>query len=100
MRYLQQLCAELNTGLLLAHAPSTERGVLTEQFLFTQLDLTHTSAVRRPARVTDNRRVGHAKNRWPANTAKYRWLLENRNLPAGFRKVMEMVRSLAGGRNR
>ncbi len=95
MRYLQQLCAELDTGLLLGARTLNERGMMTEQFLFTQLDLNHPIG-----HEATRSRYAHAPG-WQreepvtmAAATDNRWVIGN--LPAGFRKVMEMVRSLAG----
>jgi len=96
MRYLQQLCAEINTGLLLGARTVNERGLLTEQFLFTQLDVTHPVS-REATRSRYEQAVGWLREAplapQVANTDS-RWIFGN--LPAGFRKVMEMVRSLTG----
>ncbi len=96
MRYLQQLCAELDSGLLLGARTINERGVLTEQFLFTQLDLTHPVS-REATRSRYEQVAGWIREEpvaaAPQNTESH-WKIGN--LPAGFRKVMEMVRSLAG----
>lgn len=96
MRYLQQLCAEMNTGLLLGARTLNERNQLTEQFLFTQLDLNHPVG-RDAIRSRYEQAVGWLREAPVAAVAQN---TENRwkfgNLPAGFRKVMEMVRSLTG----
>jgi sigma-E factor negative regulatory protein RseB len=96
MRYLQKLCAELGTGLLLRARMYNEKNQLLEQFQFTQVDVSggvspqdvrsrweKSSGWQKDYSVKDSQKA--ADTGWQVG-----------NLPAGFRKVMEMVRNLTG----
>lgn len=95
MRYMQKLCADLGTGLLLRARMYNERNQLLEQFMFTQLDVTggvSPKNVRSRFEEKGWQRDYSIKNNLkPADTG---WHVGN--LPAGFRKITEMVRNLAG----
>lgn len=95
MRYLHKLCADLGTGLLLRAQMFNDRNQLIEQFMFTQLD-TSKNAARAPLKSRYEKLAG-----WqtevavqPPKEAESRWQVAN--LPAGFRKIMEMTRNLVG----
>ena len=96
MRYLQKLCAELGTGLLMRARLYNDRNHLLEQFTFTQVDVS--GAVK----VQDVRSRFEKSPGWQRDVAS-KDLMKSLdsgwqvgNLPAGFRKVMEMVRNLTG----
>jgi len=96
MRYLQKLCAELGTGLLMRARLYNERNQMLEQFTFTQVDVTgavKTQDVRSRFEKSPGwqRDVAERDVMKPVNSG---WQVGN--LPAGFRKVMEMVRNLSG----
>lgn len=95
MRYMQKLCAEVGTGLLLRARLYNERNQLLEQFMFTQLDVSGTVAkqsVRSRFEEKGWQRDYAVKN----NTKPVDSGWQVGNLPAGFRKVTEMVRNLTG----
>lgn len=95
MRYLQKLCAEMGTGLLLRARLYNERNQLLEQFMFTQLDVS--GAVSKQKIRSRFEEKGWQRDYAVRNnlkTADTGWQVGN--LPAGFRKVTEMVRNLAG----
>ncbi len=101
LRYLQRLCAELNTGLLLRARTFNAREQMLEQFTFTQLAIGKDAArdfgrghikssliEKRSGWQTDDsaqREVKNTDTGWTVNAP-----------PAGFRKIMEMKRTLAG----
>ena len=95
MRYMQKLCAELGTGLLLRARMYNERSQVLEQFMFTQLDLNRSVAKQllnsRFAQLPGWQTIDSPK---PAKTSDTGWKVAN--LPAGFKKVAEMIRTLAG----
>ena len=96
MRYTQRLCAELGTGLLLRARTYNDRNQLLEQFMFTQLEVN-----RSVAKLTIKSRYEQSPG-WqrdysvksPTKDTDTGWLVNN--LPAGFKKVMEMMRSFTG----
>jgi sigma-E factor negative regulatory protein RseB len=95
MRYMQKLCADLGTGLLLRARMYNERNQLLEQFMFTQLDVTggvSPKNVRSRFEEKGWQRDYSIKNN--LKTADTGWQVGN--LPAGFRKITEMVRNLTG----
>jgi sigma-E factor negative regulatory protein RseB len=95
MRYMQKLCAELGTGLLLRARMYNERSQLLEQFMFTQLDVTggvSQKNVRSRFEEKGWQRDYSIKNNLKA--ADTGWQVGN--LPAGFKKITEMVRNLTG----
>jgi sigma-E factor negative regulatory protein RseB len=95
MRYMQKLCAEVGTGLLLRARMYNDRKQLLEQFMFTQLDVTGGVS-------KQTIRSRFDEKGWPRDysiktnlkTADTGWQVGS--LPAGFRKVTEMVRNLTG----
>jgi len=95
MRYMQKLCAELGTGLLLRARMYNERSQLLEQFMFTQLDVTggvSPKNVRSQFEEKGWQRDYSIRNSLkPADTG---WQVTN--LPPGFKKITEMVRNLTG----
>ncbi|MFO0323938.1 MAG: MucB/RseB C-terminal domain-containing protein [Burkholderiales bacterium] len=96
MRYLQKLCAELGTGLLLRARLYNERQQLLEQFMFTQLDVTG-GVKRESVRSRFEERKDWARDYSVRNGAKAvdsGWTVGN--LPAGFKKVTELIRNMAG----
>jgi sigma-E factor negative regulatory protein RseB len=95
MRYLQKLCAEVGTGLLLRARLYNERSQLLEQFMFTQLDVSGAVSKQKIRSRFDEKgwqRDYSFKNN--IKTVDTGWQVGN--LPAGFRKVTEMVRNLTG----
>jgi len=95
MRYKQKLCAELSTGLLVRARMYNERNQLLEQFMFTQLDVTGTpSKLSLRSQFEDKgwQRDYAIKNNLKATDTGW----QVGNLPAGFRKITEMVRTLSG----
>jgi sigma-E factor negative regulatory protein RseB len=95
MRYMQKLCAELGTGLLLRARTYNERNQMLEQFVFTQLDLSR--SVSKQALKSRFEDAGWRKDY--AVTSAQRdtdtgWQVGN--LPVGFKKVMEMMRTFTG----
>jgi sigma-E factor negative regulatory protein RseB len=96
MRYLQKLCAELGTGLLLRARLYNDRNQLLEQFMFTQLDVTGAVA-KQPVRSRFESSAGWQRDEsLKTNTKLVDSGWDVGNLPAGFRKITEMVRSLTG----
>lgn len=96
MRYLHKLCAELGTGLLLRARMYNERNQLLEQFMFTQVDV---SGGIRKQDIKSRYESSPGWNREKpvkegVKTAETGWQVGN--LPAGFRKVVELVRNLSG----
>ncbi len=95
MRYMQKLCAELGSGLLLRARLYNGRNQLLEQFMFTQLDVTGAGA-------KQNIRSRFDEKGWQRDysvktdlkSTDTGWQVSN--LPAGFRKITEMARNLAG----
>ncbi len=95
MRYMQKLCAELGTGLLLRAKLVNNRKQLVEQFMFTQLDVSR-SVAKQSLKSRYEQSQGWQKL-YAVASAKDTdtgWLASN--LPAGFRKIMEMTRNLVG----
>ena len=97
MRYMQKLCAELSTGLLLRAKTYNDRNQLLEQFAFTQLDLSRNVAKQtlksKFEQLTGWRR-DYSTPAAPQKDAETGWLVSN--LPSGFKKIMEMMRSQPG----
>ncbi len=95
MRYMQKLCAEIGSGLLLRAKLFNDRKQMVEQFMFTQLDLSR-SITRQNLKSRYEQSQGWQKQ-YAVKSAKDTdtgWLAGN--LPAGFRKIMEMTRNLTG----
>lgn len=95
MRYMQKLCAELGTGLLLRARMYNDRNQMLEQFMFTQLDLSR-SVARHALKSRFEQLPGWqtTDSARPASTANTGWQVVH--LPAGFKKVAEMIRTLVG----
>lgn len=95
MRYMQKLCAELGTGLLLRARLFNDRNQMLEQFMFTQLDLSR-SVVRQSLKSRFEQLPGWqtTDSAKAAKIAETGWKVAQ--LPAGFKKVAEMIRNLAG----
>ncbi|MCY7388323.1 MAG: MucB/RseB C-terminal domain-containing protein [Burkholderiales bacterium] len=96
MRYMQKLCAELGTGLLLRARLYSDRNQMLEQFMFTQLDLSR-SVAKQSLKSRFEQLPGWQTNdsAKSANAAADTgWKVAN--LPAGFKKVAEMIRTMAG----
>lgn len=95
MRYMQRLCAEINTGLLLRARLYNDRNQILEQFMFTQLDLSRSVAKQslksRFEQLPGWQTTEVAKS---PTTTDSGWKVNN--LPAGYKKVAEMIRTLAG----
>ncbi len=95
MRYMQRLCAELTTGLLVRARTYNERNQMLEQFMFTQLDLSR--SVAKQSLKSRFEQLPGWQTTEPAKVAKTTdtgWKVAQ--LPAGFKKVAEMIRNLAG----
>lgn len=95
MRYMQKLCAELGTGLLLRARMYNDRNQMLEQFMFTQLDLNR-SVAKNALKSRFEQLPG-----WQTNdSAKSAKMVDTgwkvAHLPAGFKKVAEMIRTMAG----
>ncbi len=101
LRFLQKLCAEVQTGLLMRAKTLNERGQIVEQFSFTQL-------VMGKAALRDSG-LGHIKSRlaqkdpgWQTDDAARKsvkhgdtgWWVPSP--PTGFRLVTEMKRTMPG----
>ena len=95
MRYMQKLCAEIGTGLLLRAKLFNDRKQMVEQFMFTQLDVTR-SVARQSLKSRYEQTQGWL-TQYAVKSAKDTetgW--QAGNLPAGFKKIMEMTRNLVG----
>lgn len=95
MRYMQKLCAELGTGLLLRAKLYNDRKQVVEQFMFTQLDVTR-SVAKNAIKSRYEQVAGWQKEIAVKSTKDTETGWQVGNLPAGFRKVMEMTRNLIG----
>lgn len=95
MRYMQKLCAELGTGLLLRAKLYNDRKQVVEQFMFTQLDVTR-SVAKNAIKSRYEQVAGWQKEFAVKSTKDTETGWQVGNLPAGFRKVMEMTRNLIG----
>ncbi|HEX9391183.1 MAG TPA: MucB/RseB C-terminal domain-containing protein [Usitatibacteraceae bacterium] len=96
MRYTQKVCAEVGSGLLLRAKTYSERNHLLEQFMFTQLDV-NGNVSRQALNSQYEKSPGWQRDysvKSPLKDVDTGWVVGN--LPAGFKKVMEMLRSLAG----
>jgi sigma-E factor negative regulatory protein RseB len=96
LRYAHRLCAELKTGLLLKAAIADERGEPAEQVAFTALDIgAHiTRQSLRSAYAEAQRSWRTDASNWERNAPESGWHI--RDIPAGFRKIMEMQRRMHG----
>ncbi|HEX4858286.1 MAG TPA: MucB/RseB C-terminal domain-containing protein [Usitatibacteraceae bacterium] len=95
LRYMQKLCAELGTGLLLRAQMLNNRQQVIEQFMFTQVDVSGNVA-RQPIRSRFEQLQGWQREHAARAAQALDSLWHFANVPAGFRKVMEMSRNLAG----
>jgi sigma-E factor negative regulatory protein RseB len=96
MRYLHKLCAELGTGLLLRARMYNEKNQLLEQFMFTQVDVSG-AVSSKSIRSRFESSPGWQRERSVKDSLRSTdtgWHVGNP--PAGFRKVVEMVRNLTG----
>lgn len=97
MRYGHAFCAELKTGLPLRAKTFNERNEAVETFAFTQVEI-GASVTRDHVRPSfDAAGSGWVLDKSAltlAPEAESRWVVVNR--PAGFRKVMEVKRSIHG----
>jgi sigma-E factor negative regulatory protein RseB len=97
MRYMQKLCAELGSGLLLRAKTYNDRNQLLEQFVFTQLDLSR-SVAKQTLKSKFEQSIGWRRDysapAAPQKDVETGWLVSN--LPAGFKKIMEMMRLQPG----
>ena len=95
MRYMQKLCAEVGTGLILRAKLFNDRNQMVEQFMFTQLDVS--GGIPRHALKSRYEQAPGWQRQIAVKSAKDTdtgWQVGN--LPAGFRKIMEMTRNLIG----
>lgn len=97
MRYMQKLCAEISTGLLLRAKLFNDRNQLVEQFMFTQLDVT-SSVARQSLKSRYEQSQGWQRQYAVKSATDTDTGWQVGNLPAGFKKVMEMTRNLVGRR--
>lgn len=95
MRYMHKLCSELGTGLLLRAQMFNDRNQLIEQFMFTQVDVSGNIA-RQPIKSRYEQLNGWVREQTARAAQTAETLLQFGNIPAGFRKVMEMSRNLVG----
>lgn len=101
LRFLQELCAETGSGLLLRARTFNDRNQILEQFTFTELKLGK-EAERDFSRGHIKSRLHVRQDGWQTDDSAQRdmkntetgWVVTNP--PAGFRKVMEMQRNMAG----
>ncbi len=97
MRYMQKVCAEVGSGLLLRAKTYNDRNHLLEQFMFTQLDISGNNVNRQTLSSQYEKSPGWQRDylvKSPLKDTDTGWVVGN--LPAGFKKVMEMLRSLGG----
>jgi sigma-E factor negative regulatory protein RseB len=95
MRYMQKLCAELGTGILLRARMYGDRNQMLEQFMFTQLDFSR-GVAKQSLKSRFEQLPGWltTDSASQARTADTGWKVAQ--LPAGFKKVAEMLRTLVG----
>ncbi len=98
LRYGHKYCAELATGLPLRARAYNEKNEMVESFLFTQLvignGVTRDMLRSRYAGKSQTWRVDRSALDQNESNADSGWVLNNQ--PAGFRKLTEMIRSIAG----
>jgi sigma-E factor negative regulatory protein RseB len=97
LRYAHSFCAELKSGLPLRAKTINERGETVEMIAFTQVEIGANIAREQVRARHDPSAPGwridqSAQSRGAA--AESRWVVLNR--PAGFRKVLEVKRSIEG----
>lgn len=95
MRYMQKLCAEMGTGLLLRAKLFNNRNQMVEQFMFTQLDVNR-SVARQSLKSRYEQSQGWQKQFAVKSVKDTDTGWQVGNLPAGFKKIMEMTRNLIG----
>ena len=101
LRFLQNLCAEIGSGLLVRAKMLNSRNQVIEQFTFTELRLGK-DATRDFGRSHFKSRLQEKQNGWQTDDSAQRelkntdtgWVVTSP--PAGFKKIMEMKRTLAG----
>lgn len=98
LRYGHKFCVELKTGLPLRARVYNDRNEMVESFAFTQLTLrrgvSKDMLKSRYAAKSQTWRVDKFALEQPETGADTGWVLENQ--PAGFNKLTEMRRSIAG----
>lgn len=101
LRYGRRFCAEVSSGLPLRAKTVNEKNETVESFGFTELTLGGTfnrdkvrSRYADKARAQNWRVDRSAMNAAPATPAETGWVVNNQ--PAGFKKTMEVKRSIAG----
>ena len=98
LRYGHRFCVELASGLLLRARAYDEKSEMIESFAFTQLVLgnavTKDMLKSKYAAKSQDWRVDRSALERSESSSDSGWVLKNQ--PAGFRKVMEMQRAIAG----
>ena len=96
MRYERRLCADVGSGLLLKTATFNEKNEMVEMFAFTQVALGQQLDRERVRNMLVDSLGGPAADHSTpdGNVAESGWMVANP--PPGFKKVMEMKRSLNG----
>ena len=98
LRYGHRFCVELSSGLLLRARAYDEKNEMIESFAFTQLMLgnavTKDMLKSKYAAKSQDWKVDRSALDRTDTTGDSGWVLKNQ--PAGFRKVMEMRRAIAG----
>ncbi|MBL8520022.1 MAG: MucB/RseB C-terminal domain-containing protein [Betaproteobacteria bacterium] len=95
MRYMHKLCSEIGTGLLLRAQMYNDRNQLIEQFMFTQVDVSGNIA-RQPIKSRYEQLNGWVREQTARAAQNVDAMFQFGNIPAGFRKVVEMSRNLVG----
>jgi sigma-E factor negative regulatory protein RseB len=94
LRYGRTFCAETETGLLLKSRTLNEKDQLVEQIAFTQLNIGAVDREMLKSKYAGEKwKVDHTATPAPASK-ETGWTVKNQ--PAGFKKVMEMKRYMAG----
>lgn len=98
LRYGHRFCVELSSGLLLRARAYDDRNEMVESFAFTQLALgnavTRDMLKSKYAAKSHDWKIDRSALDRNDTTSDSGWILKNQ--PAGFRKVMEMRRAIAG----
>ena len=97
LRYGQKLCADLATGMLLKAKTVDEKHEMLERFAFTQLRIGgHIDREKVKSRFVANAKGWHVEDSdaAKADLTQAGWTV--RAQPPGFRKVIEMMRTLNG----
>ena len=98
LRYGRTFCAETETGLLLKARTLNEKNELVEQIAFTHLNIGEIDPEMLKSKYAEEKsewKVDHTAA--PASASKETgWVVKNQ--PAGFKKIMEMTRSMTGKR--